>query len=74
MYGYFFISFIFGLGIYFIVVLEMDVLFPQRRNAKFLDELQKEKELEKKMEENIQSDEDIPDEVLKLIEKIKNEG
>lgn len=70
----FLLALFFGLGIYFIVVLEMDVLFPQRRNAKFFDELQKEKELEKKMEENIQSDEDIPDEVLKLIEKIKNEG
>lgn len=69
----FLLALFFGLGIYFIVVLEMDVLFPQRRNAKFLDELKKEKELEKKMEENIQSDEDIPDEVLKLIEKIKNE-
>ena len=70
----FLLALFFGLGIFFIVVLEMDVLFPQRRNAKFLDELQKEKELEKKMEENIQPDEDIPDEVLKLIEKIKNEG
>ena len=69
----FLLALFFGLGIFFIVVLEMDVLFPQRRNAKFLDELQKEKELEKKMEENIQPDEDIPDEVLKLIEKIKNE-
>lgn len=69
----FLLALFFGLGIFFIVVLEMDELFPQRRNAKFLDELQKEKELEKKMEENIQPDEDIPDEVLKLIEKIKNE-
>lgn len=44
----FLLALFFGLGIFFIVVLEMDVLFPQSRNAKFLDELQKEKELEKK--------------------------